>query len=366
MSTFIPNIEDTTLKRKDGSGIWEIRWTEPAAFSGQGRPITRRLSCRTTDRQAAERFRREWIEASARLTAQTTSRLLGDLLDLYLEDHCEPNGVRSSQWDAIKPVKRLLGHLDIGDLAPSHSRDYRRHRLAEVVKDGTIRRELGALRAALSWAHKNEHWPSNLNIPHIALPSDSKPKKTYVPATKEADVFAQASADFFAAETVDRERIALFTCMALDTAARAEAIETLTLDRIHLVQDFIDYVDPTRRVVRKRRSVVPISDRLRPVVTEAVKRARKRGWSVLLGHTGSTEKLWRSYRKRLGIPSITRHDLRRTFATLAMQAGAEIWDVAGVLADTIQTTERNYAHHSPHYLRGAVNKRSAQPPEKLN
>lgn len=362
MGEFIPRFEDTRLV-KTKAGYYAIAWTEPAEFTGTGRPQTRSHSCGTKDRREAEQVRLDWFAATKLVLQHTTALTVGACIETYIQDHVEANGIRRSQTDTLKPVKTWFGSKDIGDVVPGHALEYRVHRLGQGVKDSTIRRELGALRRVFAWTHEQGLWPKDLNIPFLALPPEGKPKKTYIPGTQEQKVFDLARDDYFEPIDLekkadrDRERIALFTVLALDTAARAEAIETLTLDRIDLVNDIIDYRDPSRVDTRKRRSIVPVSDRLRPVLLDAVRRARARGWKYLLGHAGSTEKLWRSYRERLGVPGITRHDLRRTFATLATQSGVDIWEVAGVLGDTVATTERNYAHHSPAFLRGAVNKR---------
>jgi hypothetical protein len=37
------------------------------------------------------------------------------------------------------------------------------------------------------------------------------------------------------------------------------------------------------------------------------------------------------------------------------QAGADLWDIAGILGDTLATVEKTYAHHHPDYLRKAAN-----------
>jgi len=55
---------------------------------------------------------------------------------------------------------------------------------------------------------------------------------------------------------------------------------------------------------------------------------------------------------------VTPHTLRHTWATLAARAGVPLFQVAGVLGDTLPTVMRVYAHHCPDHLRGAVNFRA--------
>jgi integrase len=52
---------------------------------------------------------------------------------------------------------------------------------------------------------------------------------------------------------------------------------------------------------------------------------------------------------------MTPHTLRHTWATLAARAGVDLYAIAGVLGDTLSTVEKNYLHHAPDHLRGAIN-----------
>jgi integrase len=52
---------------------------------------------------------------------------------------------------------------------------------------------------------------------------------------------------------------------------------------------------------------------------------------------------------------VTPHTFRHTWATWAAQRGVPLFEIAGMLGDTMKTVEKNYAHHHPDHLRGAVN-----------
>ena len=55
---------------------------------------------------------------------------------------------------------------------------------------------------------------------------------------------------------------------------------------------------------------------------------------------------------------LNRHALRHTAATHMARAGVDLWQLAGILGDTMQTVQKNYLHHCPEHLRAAVNFRS--------
>ena len=55
-----------------------------------------------------------------------------------------------------------------------------------------------------------------------------------------------------------------------------------------------------------------------------------------------------------GLPWVTSHVLRHTYATLALHAEIDPWQVCGWFGDRWQTFEKHYAHHFPR--KGAVEK----------
>jgi integrase len=51
--------------------------------------------------------------------------------------------------------------------------------------------------------------------------------------------------------------------------------------------------------------------------------------------------------------NVTPHVLRHTAATWLMQNGVDLWEAAGYLGMSVETLERTYGHHHPHYLANA-------------
>lgn len=359
---YVPAIEDTELTRNPSTGYWEIRWTIPASITG-GAARTRARSCRTKDYDLARVVRREYLATLNTVSTAARTVSVGDLIDLYVRDHADVHGVAATQRDALRVVKRGFGAFDPGNITPASISLYREARRkgtapwTRPVALGTIRRELGALRAVLNWAQREGHLPRGFVQPHIALPPEGQGRSVTLDAAQEKKLHAWAVHD--ARWGVDhRKRTALFVLLALNTAARAESIESLTWDRVDLRRRLIDFRDKGRKVTKKRRVPVPISARLfRPLAREWIAQGRPQVGPVLRSF-GSTRKGFEWISKHLfpGL-GLTRHDLRRTWATLAAQNGVSMFDIAGVLGDTLPTVEKHYAHHSPGYLRTAIDAR---------
>jgi integrase len=361
----LPNKEQTRLCFNK-IGVWEIRWTDRGP---DGRPRTRRHSCSTTDRREAEAYRDAWLSAGHVLAARAGAKTVEDLCGVYLDLHVRAQGKSDAQHWALLPVRRLLGDKTLMDLNVMEFRRYHNERRGEGVSDGKVRRELGALAACLKWCVDNEVLDrATVVLPKIPMPAEGKPR-TRTLDEKDVERVWKAAVGRVTACALQRQgvtralpqgmrsdawRIGLFVCLALETAARAKAIEGLTWDRVDFVGRVIDYRDPGLRDTKKRRVVVPMSDRLRDVLVVA--RTHLSGGVCVLDHKGSVRTSYENFMDGLGIDA-TRHDLRRTWATLRARWGVSLFDIAGVLGDRVETVTKHYAHFSPDHLRTAVDAR---------
>jgi integrase len=344
--------ENTRLVRNK-SGKWEIRWTEPNPAGGRG--VTRCHSTRTTDRLEAERYWDLWLGTTQVASRMVDEKTIDELAQAYEDQHVELQGRTSAQKWSLLPIKRALGDLPLAALTGQRITEYVRARRRQGRADGTIRRELGALRTALDWCRKNGELASDTILPHIPLPAGGQARMNTLTEAEEARLWETARGIVLDSGSTWREkRTALFVCLVAETAARSEAIETLTWDRVDLAGRMIDYRDVSRRATKKRRVPIPISDALFEVLDHVAK--NKLHPTYVLGSAGSTRNGFMSFCERYGF-DVTRHDLRRTWASLRAKQGVPMSHIAGVLGDTVETTEKHYAHLHPDYLRDAVNHR---------
>ncbi|GKT20173.1 hypothetical protein ADUPG1_011681 [Aduncisulcus paluster] len=327
------NPMETRLGISSKTGYYEIRWSERDAA---GIVRTRTYSCRTKDRALAEQVRQTWLTAAGHVDNMALSHTIEELIEQYSRNHVDMNGVGATQVWVLQHIKNYFGPDLIADVTPHRVAGYRQMR-SRKVKDGTIRRELGALRAVLSWAAKKGLIPVGTVLPSVDLPPASQPRETYLEEADERRMFETAKRlALDPDEMFPRRRIGYFICIALETAARAGAIQGLTWDRVDLARGLIDYREPGRKISKKRRVPVPISDRLRPVIEDLYAR-RDPTSPFVLGHQGSTRNPFEYFRTKHNFGGVTRHDLRRTWATLRAQRGVSMFDIAGVLGDSIET-----------------------------
>ncbi|WP_428492136.1 tyrosine-type recombinase/integrase [Rhodopila sp.] len=254
---------------------------------------------------------------------------------------------------ASNALRRHLGNLEPEHLTRERVRFYTAQRRAEghtvgpagaqrkkPTQDGTIIRELLTLRAALKWAQR-EKWIDH--IPHIEAPRQPPPRDRWLTRDEADRLLVGANA----------LHIRVFLSLALYTAARAGAILDLTWDGIDLATGLIDFGNVAGG---KRRVVIPIADKLRPILHEARDAATSR-YVVEHGSmkVASVKSGTRAAARRAELPGVTPHILRHTGATWMAMAGVPMDEIARLLGHgDSRITQRVFAKFSPEYLRNAV------------
>lgn len=333
---------------KNEFGLYEVRWT------ANGR--SKRLSARTESLSEAQRFLAGWLLEESRENGP--SMTVRKILDLYLNEHVEEQVI--DQGRAIGTARKLeecFGDLMPSDLTADRIASYKRERKAAGRKDGTIRRELVTLIAALNYARKQRK-VSVADIPAISLPPMAPAKDLWLNESEEAAFW-----DIASATSSDRlSRSHRFVAIGLETASRRRSIEKLRWEQVDLEHGLINFQSDGKRQKNKRRVPVPISDRLLPVLERAYK---ERTSEFVLDAPVSIQREFLRLVKSFAAVNkekaakMTCHTMRHTWATLAARAGVDLYQIAGVLGDTLATVEKNYLHHAPEHLRSAINFKNA-------
>ena len=330
-----PKLNRPNFKLKLRGGTWVISYTQ----SGR----TKTVSTGCAEHAAAEvelaRFEADW-DRMPEPEAKTVAAILAG----YLHDREHVVADYQRRKELAANVARHLGWIDASALLPSNSRTYAITRRKEGVSDGTIRLELGALRAALKWA-KSERWLTG-DVPAVKLPPAPPPRDRWL-TREEADRLLSACVS---------PHMRLFVTIALHTAARKGAIAELQWQQVDFERGLISFNPPGRRQTSKRRVTVPINATLRLALAEA---ANLRTTDHVLEWggqpAGNIKKAFERAARRAGLAGVTPNVLRHTAASWMAMQGIDMQLISRYLGHTdLSITNRVYAHMHPDYLKSAA------------
>lgn len=320
--------------RPGPAGVFVLSWTEPE--SGW----TRRLSTGQRERAAAEIWRDRYLAglASAPPPDQPS---LADMLAAYVQARTPHVADPERLANAAARVSEKLGRLQPGDFSQAAADRYAAARLAEGRGPGTVKRELAALRAALRFAAA-ARWPGCHPAPVFRMPVQPPAPRDWWLTRPQVQAWIDAA---------QAPHIALFIELAIGTAHRRRAIESLRWEQVDLTSGRIDFGAGQGK---KRRSVVPVTARLARVLAEHLA-ARTTGYVIEFNGRApvSVRRGLETAARRAGIAHARAHILRHSACTWMALDGVPLAEIARFAGMTEEMAARVYAKHTPDYLRRA-------------
>jgi integrase len=313
---------------KPRAGIFYICWTNPDGSPG-------RTSTRTRDSRKAERaLARHVIEHDRPRDQRLSETTLEAVLVRYWTHHTQKLGDRGIVRRVIGLVCDHAPMVSLADLTIPRQEQFISEAMPKV-KDGTRRRYMGVIEAAMNWSFQRGEIERQIPV-LVPAAVDGPGARPLTPA--ELGRFLAA------ADGEHERRLAL---LLATTGARPQAI--LQLDWSRVFDGAVDYDVPGRRRTKKRRARAPLA----PTVARYLEACRSIGpviqWRgrALNGHKMTISRIM----ARAGLDG-TAYSVRKGSATWLAESDVPEWEVGRFLAHRVGsgTTER-YAHHRPSYMK---------------
>lgn len=339
--------------RLEPNGVYAIAWSENRR--------TKRVSTGTRNLQEAQKVLGGFLLEQEQERERGHVWTVGQIIQFYDDNHVAKKvRNKNTQRRMLAMAKKWLGEdTPIDQIsADDMTRYYDGRRKVpgykgDQIKDATIRREWNAFLAAVNYAVRNRK-VENRHAPMIDLPPHSPGRDRWLTEEEAARLLAAAQPEGEKRLT----RVHRLIALALGTARRREAIESLTWFKVDLKNRTIDFRRPDEPETTKRRGIAAISDWLLPILERAY---REKTSEYVLDRPTPLLKPLQAAVKAAGLEDVTAHTLRHTWGTWAAQKGASMWEIAGGMGCTVATAERTYLHHSPDHLRGVMNRVSVAP-----
>ena len=315
------------LKQRE-NGVWYICWTNADGSPG-------RASARTRDRGEADKaLARHVIEHDRPRDQQLAETTLEAVLVRYWTHHTQALGDRGIVKRVIGLVCDHAAMVSLADFTIPRQEQFLRDAMPGV-SDGTRRRYMGVIEAAMNWCYQRGELERQIAI-LVPQAVDGPGARPLTPA--EIGRFLAA------ARGEHEQRLAL---LLTTTGARPQAV--LQLDWSRVFDGAVDYDVPGRRRTKKRRARAPLA----PTVARYLEDRRSVGPVVqwrgrpLRSHRMTVQRIM----ARAGLDA-TAYSLRKGLATWLAEQDVPEWEVGRILGHRVSsgTTER-YAHHRPSYMR---------------
>lgn len=337
--------EGYTLVRRPDTKNLSIAWYSVAT----GR--YRRQTTGTSDPEEGLRRLKAFVRERTRPVAETPDRadLLG-LIEVHatriIERGGSPHAPRAAlrHWREFIEVFELRTVADLTYLMQERYVVWRRERLRAQglrASNGTIKRELGIVKAALKQAWKRGTLTA---APHVLSLPTPPPRERFLRQDEIARLLHACMTP----------HLRLYVMLALATLQRPIALLSLRTEQVHLDAGLIDFNAPGRVQSNKKRPVVPITAAVKPDLEAAIAGSRT---GCIIEYQGrpirSVRQAFASACERAGLEDVTPYVLRHTGATLLAASGVPLRQIAGILGHTEQRTTELYAKHHPDFLRDA-------------
>ena len=326
------------LWRHGNKGNWYIREGET------------RFSTRTDDRGRADQALARYIAERGRPVGPRTGEemTIGEVLDLYGKGHARTVKSPQTIGYSIKALRPHFGTARVASINRATCEAYARHR---GVSNGTVRRELTQLRAAINWCKREGVLVTDVQV---TLPPAPPPRDRWLTRDEVDRLIAACESNPKAHHLAKFIRVAVFTGTRTGALLRLQFVPNLQ-------GGWID----TERGVMYRRAAGEVETRKRTpparlpaTLLSHLQRWEQEGARWVVEFDGapvrSIKTAWRRAVREAGVDHCTPHDLRHTCATWMMQEGTDLWTAAGYLGMSEPMLVEVYGHHHPDHMRSAV------------
>ncbi len=306
-------------------------------------------SCGLERREEAEKRLADYIsEKWENPNPGSRETTIADVLTVYAREHAPTVAAPATIGYAIDALISFWGERRLDEINGKACRQYADGR---GVADGTVRRELGVMRAALRYCFREGYIS---HAPEVVLPASPPPTDRWLTRDEVAKLLREAR------RSPKSRHVARFILVAVYTGTRKSAILNLewrpsvTAGHIDVDRGVMYRSGSGERQTKKRRTPM----RLPRQLALHARLWRKNSANYVIEYKGGKVRdiktAWAQICDRAGLEGVTRHTLKHTAITWAMQNGADPTQAAGYFATSLETIQRVYLHHHPDFQKSAV------------
>lgn len=252
--------------------------------------------------------------------------------------------INKKSWKRnVSSLSSLIPHLkgiNLSKISPKNIEEYKKKRIEQGINPRTVNRDMLCLNHVFNIAKKLGCFDGENPVKEVQY-FPERPGDMRILSEEEINLLINAT---------DGHLRSIIT-VALNTGMRKGEILNLRWSDIDFMDSFI-YVRQTKSGYMRK---IPMND----VVRETLKKTKIESEYVFSnpktnGPITNVTKPFSKVREKIGIPELRFHDLRHSFATIAVQKGIDLVTVKEILGHFDITMTVRYCHPTPENKRRAV------------
>lgn len=343
-------------KRKGSNGIsYQVYWNNPYTGKREGKTFHTLAEARAFDSITKHRLEHQTTFFKPQeLSRNGDERTIEDAVFLYLREKKFSEKDNATWITAIDQVLKHSGHIRIIDFTSDNYKQIQKDMLERPrlhgigkISPAYVHGQLSKLRTVIRWAHE---CGMITTLPLMKLGA-AQYARTVPPTPEETNKIISVSPPHLV-------RVIILGA-ALGLRVGGSELLSLTWDKIDMSLCVVR-IDTSRKNPTSPWREVPIREDLLPLFIQWKNEDTREGLAHLVTYKGhpvkSIKKSWATALKIAGITRRVRpYDLRHTFATQLLSAGADVGTVAELLGHSSpQMLFRHYQHVLTEQKRRAV------------
>ena len=333
------------IKLRDKSGnlkspYWYVQYYE----GGRSKRISTRYCIGSQDAEASLALATFVVERSKPVRRIPEEILVAHVLQDYYRDHAQFISTSDNAKRHNVRLEKFFAGQHVSNITKGIIERYVRECRNEGRSDGTTRRELAHLTAALNHAHAEGRLT---HVPKVKLPPSPPPRERVLSGEEITKLL----------DACVTSHVRAFVILALNTGQRPGAIETLRWEQVDFEERIIHFEKDGKRQTNKRARPVPMNAEVYSLLLELNAEADTECVLEYGGKTaGCTKRAFDRTCKKAGLVGVSRYTLRHTFGTSLYLQGVHEKTIADLMGHTTaQTTTKHYLKSNTDILRKAVN-----------
>ncbi|MBJ6722412.1 tyrosine-type recombinase/integrase [Bacillus sp. PR5] len=351
-------------------GVWIIR----------DRSYAKRTGCLEHEREQAEKALAEYIALKHSNPVETKRAdriVIAQVLLTYSKERLPETVAPKSTAYALKALAPFWGRKVLSEIGKQTCSEFGTARMtgSRPVVQGTVRRDLSILHAAMMFWHEN-YGPLD-TLPIVHMPPASPPRNRWLTKTEAALLLAGAlgwrktNGKWTRNRQSINRHLARMILLGIYTGSRLTVLLTVQWER----NDRAGYIDLNEEIMYRKAEGERETKKRKPPVKlgrkilfhlKRWKRLDQAEQARIAAQAGTREQItffntvvhwhgfdiadirhaWNRARDAAGLDAkVTPHILRHTRATWLMRAGVDIWEASHSLGMSTKTLEAVYGHH---------------------